>query len=510
MKNQIRQIFRPSLAWGTAHRVCTFALQLLCAWLVSRVLESAIAESLNHQNTEIVLAALSVLLGGILLGLLSRKAAHRQADDLRQFRKHVCLAVIDGDLDIPSSGELDVRLQRGAETIQQFFSQACPQMIAAGLTLFISFTILCFMDFRLAGILLGLSLLQLLPTLLYEKWAKAIYAQTQADEEAYSNWVIEGMKGISSIKAFQREKWFIHRFQKHCESLIQSGMKENGTAAIEDIVTEAVRTILSYGSYLIIGAFILFGGADPARLPLLLVMAQRLFSSAASIVNGRTQQAKYRQALTGFAAVKRSQIDRTAPHSTVAVSAAHIQKSYEGKTVLSDASIEIMKHEHVLFQGENGAGKTTLLRILLGLCVPDHGTLLRSNLSMAFAFQEEPALPFPAQEIADQLIRDGTINEADFYRHMKAFRNTAMLSSVPAECSAGQRKKFYVSIALARNAELLALDEPTNHMDFGSVAYLLEQLKAYSGTLLVCSHDSRLRFPWNHTYQVKEGMLHEA
>ncbi|MDO5326307.1 MAG: ABC transporter transmembrane domain-containing protein [Clostridia bacterium] len=510
MKQEIQRIFHPSILWGTAYKNCTFALQLFCAWLVSRVLETAITEDWARQYMDIGVAALSILLGGIILSLLSQRCAQTKMDNLQQFRQEVCLRVINGELDIPSSGELDVRLHRSAETIQRFFSDTCPQMIAAILTALVSFTTLCSINLRIGFIMLGLSMLQLLPTLLYEKWTKKIYAQTQTDEEAYCNWIMEGIKGISTIKAYQQETWFIRQFQKRCESLIRSGMKENGTAAIEDTVTELIKTILNYGSYLIIGAFILFCGINAVQLPLLLVLAPHLFSSAASIVRGIVDRYKYQQALEGFAMRKNIRIRRTVYHSPVAAEASHIQKSYDGKTVLADISFKILQNDRILLCGENGAGKTTLLRILLGLCSHDQGILLQGGQSIAFALQEDPLLPFSAQETADWLIQDGIIEETMFYRHMRAFGNSAMLSQTLDECSAGQRKKFFLSVALAKNAAFLILDEPTNHLDADSTAYLLEQLSSYSGTLLVCTHDQRLCLPWSHVFQMKEGMLYEA
>ena len=106
----------------------------------------------------------------------------------------------------------------------------------------------------------------------------AIYQQTMADIESYSNWMAEGLHGIRTIKSYQQENWFLKRFEKNNRALILSGRREAQTAAVEDIVSSLISTVLTYGSYLIVGFFVLHYGIAAVQVPLLLVLTATVFS----------------------------------------------------------------------------------------------------------------------------------------------------------------------------------------------------------------------------------------
>ncbi|MEU7258508.1 ribosomal protection-like ABC-F family protein [Streptomyces rimosus] len=149
--------------------------------------------------------------------------------------------------------------------------------------------------------------------------------------------------------------------------------------------------------------------------------------------------------------------------------------------------------ERLLVTGPNGAGKTTLLRVLAGDLRPDTGTARRPartgylpqelsaapprrSLLAAFA----AGLPGPPEEHAPVLLSLGLFREDDL--------------AVPvAALSAGQRRRLELARLVTRPADLLVLDEPTNHISLGLVEELEEALAAYRGAVVVVSHDRRFR-----------------
>lgn len=509
MKAQIADIYRPLTRRSTAYQLLSFALNLLCAWLVSHMLAAAIAANGAQMRMALLLSLLSIAAGGVLLKYLKHHCSRTAQDSLHAYRQWVCEQVIAGTLDVPTSGELDARLQGDAETISTFYGNAFPRMMASGITGAVCIALLLAHDVRLALLLGTLSLLQLLPTLLYERWAKAIYQQTMADIESYSNWMAEGLHGIRTIKSYQQENWFLKRFEKNNRALILSGRREAQTAAVEDIVSSLISTVLTYGSYLIVGFFVLHYGIAAVQVPLLLVLTQQLFSAVTVVMRGRSAQFRYQQAVVRLGHF----VPQMPPARTQDTSVACVQqvaKAYGEKRVLHNVSLRINKGERVLLEGANGSGKTTLMRILLGLLVPDVGQVALHAASSAFVFQDDPPLHLPAQDIFDAFCRANTIDREAFDRHAQAFDIRHIMDKSPMDCSSGERKKFYLAIALARNADFLVLDEPTNHLDANSVAYLLACLSAYTGTLLVCTHQARLALDWDRTYRMSEGELHAA
>lgn len=513
MKKRIKGIYRVTVYAHTIHELLCAGTDLLCAWLVSVLLSRALAEEWTQAIVSVGAAAAAMVLSGLVRRKTTMACDKAEQEAMLDYRVAVCQAVIRQEIAAETQGELDARLQGDAESVAAFYASALPKAIASGVSLALCLALLAATDGWLALIFGALSMLQLLPTLVYEKWAKPIYLQTMANEEAYCDWIHEGLNGISTLKAYEREDWFMARFRMHSQSIVRACERESRTSAVEDVISGLISTVLSYGAYLILGAFVLLRGVPLARTPLLLVLAQHAFSAVEAMVNSRMQHIRYQQAierLLGDGGEAQRESPPLPENEETLIAANGLRKVYGDKVVVSSASMEIRQRERLLLQGVNGAGKTTLLRMLLGSCPPTDGEVRRGKAKVAFAFQEEPTLGIPCGRMVQALERAGMLRAEDFTRHHHAFGNDDIMDRLPEACSAGQRKRFYLSIALAADAELLILDEPTNHLDADSVRYLLSQLRAYQGALLVCTHDARVNLAWDRVYRMEEGCLHAA
>ncbi|MFF7629377.1 ribosomal protection-like ABC-F family protein [Streptomyces cyaneofuscatus] len=147
----------------------------------------------------------------------------------------------------------------------------------------------------------------------------------------------------------------------------------------------------------------------------------------------------------------------------------------------------------LLVTGGNGAGKTTLLRVLAGDLAPDTGTVLR-HARVGYLPQELPARPtrrtllatfaagrpgFP-DEYADELLGLGLFRPEDL--------------GVPvASLSIGQQRRLALARLVTRPADLLVLDEPTNHIALSLVEEVEAALAQYPGAVVVVSHDRSFR-----------------
>jgi iron complex transport system ATP-binding protein len=189
-----------------------------------------------------------------------------------------------------------------------------------------------------------------------------------------------------------------------------------------------------------------------------------------------------------------------------------------GRTILGPVDLDVWRGECLVVVGPNGAGKTTLLRLLTGLARPAAGEI--SYLGRPFAALSRRAL---ARRIAYvPQIRPShvplTVEEVVLlgrYPHLSAFQmapRTVDFTAVEEalrlvgieelrarpvdELSGGERQAVFIAAALAQEAELLILDEPTIHLDArhqSDLAGLLLRLKAESGrTVVLATHDLNL------------------
>jgi len=175
--------------------------------------------------------------------------------------------------------------------------------------------------------------------------------------------------------------------------------------------------------------------------------------------------------------------------------AERITKSFDGRVVVNDFSVRVMRGDRIGLIGSNGAGKTTLLTMLLGDLEPDAGTVRRgSNVQIAYYDQQREQLD-PNRTVWET-IADGhdtvTINDRTQHVHgyLRDFLFPAERAVSPVKAlSGGERNRLLLARLFARPFNVLVMDEPTNDLDIETLELLEARLVAWQGTLLLVSHD---------------------
>ncbi|MEU8525518.1 ribosomal protection-like ABC-F family protein [Streptomyces sp. NPDC048629] len=142
--------------------------------------------------------------------------------------------------------------------------------------------------------------------------------------------------------------------------------------------------------------------------------------------------------------------------------------------------------ERLLVTGPNGAGKSTLLKVLAGELAPDGGTV--SAPARVGMLRQDTALPDDPRTVAEAFGADRT----DELLSLGLFAAGDLATPV-RELSTGQRRKLELARLVTRPVDLLLLDEPTNHLAPGLVEELDAALAGYPGTLVIVTHDRRIR-----------------
>ena len=173
-----------------------------------------------------------------------------------------------------------------------------------------------------------------------------------------------------------------------------------------------------------------------------------------------------------------------------------VTKRYGDRAIFSDFSTRILRGERLGIVGPNGAGKTTLVKLLLGEIAPDSGQVkLGTGLQTAYVDQARAGLK-PEMTLWDALTPSGgdSIMVRDRPKHAAAYAKEFLfqekqLRQPLKSLSGGERNRLLLALALAKPANLLVLDEPTNDLDMDTLELLEELLADYDGTLLLVSHD---------------------
>jgi ATP-binding cassette subfamily F protein uup len=177
--------------------------------------------------------------------------------------------------------------------------------------------------------------------------------------------------------------------------------------------------------------------------------------------------------------------------------AVDVSKSYGGPPVVRDFSVRVQRRDRIGLLGPNGAGKTTLLRLLLGEIAPDRGEIRRgANVQVAYYDQQREQLD-PERTVFDT-VGDGndvvTVNGGAKHvnGYLRDFLFTPERARSPVKAlSGGERNRLLLARLFTRPANVLVLDEPTNDLDLETLELLEAELVAWTGTLLIVSHDRR-------------------
>ncbi|MDJ1016418.1 MAG: ATP-binding cassette domain-containing protein [Paracoccaceae bacterium] len=185
------------------------------------------------------------------------------------------------------------------------------------------------------------------------------------------------------------------------------------------------------------------------------------------------------------------------------IEARGLSKSFADQVICKDFSLRVMRGDRISLVGPNGVGKTTLIEMLTGRMVPDAGkVVLGAGLEMAVFDQRRAALD-PEATLWESLTGDKAMRvsgRADQVmvrgvpRHVVGYLKDFLFSEAQARApvrslSGGEKARLLLARIMAKPANLLVLDEPTNDLDVETLDLLQEELDRFEGTVLLVSHD---------------------
>lgn len=188
-------------------------------------------------------------------------------------------------------------------------------------------------------------------------------------------------------------------------------------------------------------------------------------------------------------------IQEAARSGTLVCEAKGLTFAYDGRPIIENFTTTILRGDKVGLVGPNGVGKTTLLGLLLGTLQPQAGAV-RSGTNLAVRYFDQLRDQLDAEQPVIAQINGGndfvTIdgNRRHVIGYLQDFLFEPERARLPVKfLSGGERNRLLLAKLFAQPANVLVLDEPTNDLDLETLELLEERLVAFTGTVLVVSHD---------------------
>lgn len=184
----------------------------------------------------------------------------------------------------------------------------------------------------------------------------------------------------------------------------------------------------------------------------------------------------------------------------ILLNAENLSKGYSDRQLLDGCSLAINEGDKIGLIGVNGTGKSTLLKIIAGLDFPDSGTVTRAGGVRVAYLPQNPVFSKNAT-VLEQVMKGVAISEelaeeAKVRQQADEYQCKTILTKLGLSydqkislLSGGQKRRVAMACALAAEAEVLILDEPTNHIDSEMVDWLESYLKRFAGAVLMVTHD---------------------
>jgi macrolide transport system ATP-binding/permease protein len=153
-----------------------------------------------------------------------------------------------------------------------------------------------------------------------------------------------------------------------------------------------------------------------------------------------------------------------------------VTKSFGDKIVLNNVNIDICRNDRIGLVGQNGVGKTTLANILAGSLDYDRGSIITTRQELNIGYLRQSKVE---PELFLNVLSNETKINGEFQRltsHLGINRIHDWSEEQLRNLSGGEKTKLALAAVLATQPNLIILDEPTNHMGYPGVEYLIAEL----------------------------------
>ena len=432
------------------------------------------------------------------------------------------------------------RFSNDISTIENFIIRALFDIFFFSALIFCCLTLLFFVQWRLALVVLFLiPLMIIIPQKVSQKATTSSYMYKTKQEDLL-NIIQEHVNGQSIIRLFGLRQFMMDMYSEKNQTVITNGIKSYYLSSLVGVATNTgssfiLLLVIAFGSILSVKGF-MTAGAFIAFSTYLFYIAGAT-SSLSNIIPILYQSIGSMQRIDEFLDNEVAPVKHTAqfefPQSMEKIYFKDVSFSYDGKkSHINNVNIEIEKGALTAFIGTSGAGKSTISKLIMGFLLPGKGKILLDKFEIA-----ESSIDFFRSQIGavlqDTFLFNTSIKENIRYGRLDAsdeeIREAARAAEIHdwimtlpdtydtqvgesgGKLSGGQRQRIAIARALVRKPKILILDEAFSALDPATELSISETIKklAKKMTIISITHNLALVSDFNHIFVMTDGKVLE-
>jgi len=436
------------------------------------------------------------------------------------------------------SGDLIVRVIGDIGLLRDFSVTALMPLIGSVLVLAVMASLMLWLNWKLALLVLILVPLYWLPTYILSKRIQSVSRKQRKRESAMASMATESIGAMHVVQALALEDNFADQFAGQNRKSLKEGVKARRLLAklqgtVQVMTGVSTAAVLSCGTYLIIrgqisaGDLLVFLSYLKAAFKPMQDFAKYSGRMAKASASGERVMEMF--SIHPDVADEPSAIP--APEFAGAIDFENVSYAYEpGQPVLKNLDLSIKAGQTVALVGPSGSGKSTIIGLISRLFDPDQGRVLidgenirnvtlaslRRQISVVlqdttlFATTVRENIAFGAPDASDQDIKAAAcLARANEFIEALPNGYETVVGERGLTFSAGQRQRIAIARAAVRGAPILILDEPTSGLDEENSQAILQALADLmtGRTVVLITHQMKEAARADHIYRVEAGIL---
>lgn len=403
-------------------------------------------------------------------------------------------------------GDLRETFSNDISTYTTFFLTDTPLIVSGVISVIVYLVYILKVDMLLCVLIFLISLLQIIPPVIYKRLFEKNYIDTRNIEGEITNHLEKGFQSLSLIKMFSIKRKFLDGLTALNEEYYRVSKKTLATGWAEKQSRSFISSMLSYGSYLLVAIFVLFNKLDLSEAAGVITLISSFYGGVAGIIASLPNYFVARKAFQRISQLFLFKVDNIKNQNIINdISVNGVSVSYSDGTKIEYNDIKIVNGEKIALVGSNGTGKTTLINCLMGWINQYDGliSINGNNLReidikscyehISYLFQEDYVSKLCFNDIVE-MFQPETFDKLSAYSYLEKLGFEESLCSSPlSELSGGERKKALIVCSLCRKVDFIILDEPTNSLDSETNKMLRDIIAQIDKTFIIITHDTKLQ-----------------